>query len=94
MGSVLNRQDEMKGHARLRVVSGPKPASMRLDNGSADGQAHAEPMGFGREERVEQLFLVGWINADPGILDAHKRLAPVRTRGHDPKAPLVFLDCG
>ena len=49
------RQSEMKCCSSSAVGSRPQPAAMRLHNGTADRQAHAGALWFGREECIEDL---------------------------------------
>ena len=47
-------QFEVENGATLRVRLRPKAAVMRVHDGPADGQSHAETLGFGGVERLEE----------------------------------------
>src|SRR6201988_3458875 len=49
----------------------PNTAVMAFDNGTADGKANSHTTLFGREHRVENMIVVGWVDARARILDDH-----------------------
>src|SRR5689334_24722575 len=49
------RQSEVESRAPSGIGRGPQTATMRLNNGTADRQAHARALWFGRKERIENL---------------------------------------
>jgi hypothetical protein len=44
---------------------------MAFDNRMADGKANSQTTLFGREHRVENMIVVGWIDTRASILDDH-----------------------
>src|SRR5258708_38865615 len=42
-----------------------------FDNRMADGKANSHTTVFGREHRVENMIVVGWIDTRASILDGH-----------------------
>ena len=49
-------QRELKRYTRPGVGGGPQTATVRLDDGAADGQSHAGAVRLGRKERIEDLL--------------------------------------
>ena len=51
------------------VRGGPEAAAVTLDDGAADGQAHAQAAGLRRVERLEQEIGLELAEADARVLD-------------------------
>jgi hypothetical protein len=49
------RQSEVESRAPSGIGRGPQTATMRLNNGTADRQAHPGALRFGRKECIEDL---------------------------------------
>ena len=65
------RQLELENRAFVDSPRHPNTAVMAFDNGMADGKANSHTTLFGREHRVENMIVVGWIDTRAGILDGH-----------------------
>src|SRR5262245_27233017 len=72
--SPRRRQGEGKGAAAaVGVGSAGQVPAVRLDDAPADGQAHAETLGLGGEEGVEDAISDLGLETDPGIADDDDR---------------------
>ena len=67
----IRRQLKLKSRPSVDARRCPNPTAVVFDDRLADGKTHSHPPGFGREQRLEKLIEVGWINSGPGILDRH-----------------------
>src|SRR3954453_23499218 len=69
------RQRERERRPWPSVGRCPYPPSVRLDDGTADRQSHAHPVGLGGEEGIEQLMHILGIDANPIVLYLYQHLA-------------------
>src|SRR3546814_16867625 len=58
VSSFRSPQREMKLGAAAGLRAGPDPAAVNLDDGAADRQPDAQPVGLGAEEGVEEMHLL------------------------------------
>src|SRR3546814_16503282 len=58
VSSFRSPQREMKLGAAAGLRAGPDPAAVNLDDGAADRQPDAQPVGLGAEEGVEEMPLL------------------------------------
>src|ERR1700759_346181 len=65
------RQFKWENRAFVDSPRHPNTAVMAFDNGMADGKANSHTTLFGREHRVENMIVVGWIDTRASILDGH-----------------------
>src|SRR5271168_3189384 len=65
------RQLKLENRAFVDSPHHPNTAAMAFDNGMADGKANSHATLLGREHRVENRIVVGWVDARAGILDGH-----------------------
>src|SRR5438552_3691535 len=65
---AANRQRELKQRAGWHVGRRPQPPAMGLDDRAADRQPHAEALGLGRIEGIEELLQAGRIKPRTGVL--------------------------
>src|SRR5690242_20126460 len=63
-------QVHAKRGAPRRIVLREQPTAVDFDDRPADGQAHAEALGLGREERLEDPVQVGFRDAVAAIAHA------------------------
>src|SRR5262249_45478611 len=83
LASAQGRDREMKGRAMLRVRRRPEPASVRLDDRTADRQAHAHAAALGGEECIEDLSHARLIETHARILHGHDHVVVVWPRAND-----------
>ena len=67
----VRRQLKFENRAFVDSPRHPNTTVMAFDNRMADGKANSHTTLFGREHRVEDLILLRWIDARPGIPDGH-----------------------
>src|ERR1700722_8384116 len=72
----------MKSCASSTVGSGPQPAAMRLDYGTANGQSHAAALRLGREKRRKDLVSTATWQSRTGVADRELELAVLQLRFH------------
>ena len=65
------RQLKLENRALVDSPRHPDAAVMAFDNGTADGKANSHATLLGREHRVENMIVVGWVDTRSGILDGH-----------------------
>src|SRR5262245_22650448 len=58
----------MKRRPWATIARRPYTASMCLDDGSTNREAHAHAIRFGRKERAKQFILYFWIDAASHVL--------------------------
>jgi hypothetical protein len=63
-GLADRREAKLESRTGPGIAGRPQSAAMRLDDGSANRQAHTHTFGFGGEECVEQLTRIPWVNTD------------------------------
>ena len=82
-------QREGEGRPAVRVVPGLQPAAVRFDDGARDRQAHAQPVGLGRVEGLEDVVQVGLVDSRPRVPhgDADGGRAPPWPSGGRASAP-------
>src|SRR5215510_4235348 len=88
---TIGVQGELKHRAAGAVRSKPQPAFVRLDDRTADRQAHPHAVGFGSEQRVEDA--IGVLRADscPGVGYRHDYAVGFADLGFDGQDPrLIF----
>jgi hypothetical protein len=73
-----DRQSDMKRCTPCVVRRGPQTATMGLDNGSADRQAHAATLGLGCKESAENLVRSSGRQSDARVTygDQHSAVVP------------------
>src|SRR5262245_42886999 len=95
-GSLWSRavgwQDQVEGGAAARIVRPPEATPVRHGNGAADGEAKAQPGGFGREERFEQLILGALGQPEAGIRDGYLDVPLIEQRNVQTQVPLGARD--
>src|ERR1700688_71275 len=67
----VRRQLKLENRAFVDSPRHPNTAVMAFDNRMADGKANSHTTRFGREHRVENMIVVGWVDTRAGILDGH-----------------------
>ena len=67
----VRRQLELKNRPGVDSPRHPNTTVMAFDNRMADGKPNSHTTLFGREHRVENMIVVGWVDARAGILDGH-----------------------
>src|SRR3954469_15198735 len=67
----VRRQLKLENRAFVDSPRHPNTTVMAFDNRMADGKANSHTTLFGREHRVENMIVIGWIDARTGILDGH-----------------------
>ena len=67
----VRRQLKLENRAFLDTPCHPNTAVMAFDNRLADGKPNSHATRFGREHRVENMIVVGWIDPRAGILDGY-----------------------
>jgi hypothetical protein len=67
----VRRQLQFENRAFVDSPRHPNTTVMAFDNRMADGKANSHTTLFGREHRVENMIMVGWIDARARILDDH-----------------------
>src|SRR3984893_11262431 len=67
----VRRQLKLENRAFVDSPRHPNTAVMAFDNIMADGKANSHATLFGREHRVENMIVVGWVDARARILDGH-----------------------
>ena len=68
----VRRQLELENRAFFfQFPRHPNTAVMALDIRMADGKANSHTTLFGREHRVENMIVVGWVDTRASILDGH-----------------------
>jgi hypothetical protein len=67
----VGRQLKLENRAFVDSPRHPNTAVMAFDNRMADGKANSHTTLFGREHRVENMIVVGWIDTRASILDRH-----------------------
>ena len=67
----VRRQLKLENRAFLDTPCHPNTAVVAFDNRLADGKPNSHATRFGREHRVENMIMVGWIDARARILDHH-----------------------
>ena len=67
----VSRQLKLENRAFVDSPRHPNTTVMAFDNRMADGKANSHTTLFGREHRVENMIVVGWIDARASILDGH-----------------------
>jgi hypothetical protein len=70
-------QGELKACARPGVGGGPQAATMRFDDGTADGQSHAGELRLGSKECTEDLLRLFWLKSHARIADRDQELTIV-----------------
>ena len=70
----LSGQAEVKAGAGWRVGGGPQAATMRFNDGAADGQTHTSAVRLGSKERVKNLVCLLPGQPDAGIADGDQQL--------------------
>ena len=63
---------------------------MAFDNGMADGKANSHTTLFGREHRIENMIVVGWVDPRAGILDGHANKVWLDDAGSDAQYSQLF----
>ena len=66
---------------------------MGLDDGSANRQAHARTLGFGRKERMEDAVHVFRINSGPGVFHHDQHAVGFADHRFQPQRPGAIGDC-
>src|SRR6202040_2491533 len=66
-------QSELKGCASPGVGGGPQSAAMRLDNGPADRQSHADALSLGGKECIKDLVRLPYGQPPPRIADGDQQ---------------------
>lgn len=85
-------QGELEDGAMARALGRPQPATMRLDDGAANRQAHPHATGLGAVERLEDAFQVRGVNARAGILYRKQDAVGVRSGGTDQQLLRAIVD--
>src|ERR1700757_477966 len=67
----VRRQLKLENRAFVDSPRHPNAAVMAFDNRMADGKANSHTTLFGREHRVENMIVVGWVDTRASILDGH-----------------------
>src|ERR1700731_948538 len=67
----VRRQLKLENRALVDSPRHPNPAVMAIDNRVTDGKANSHTTLFGREHRVENMIVVGWVDTRASILDGH-----------------------
>src|SRR6185369_16194173 len=67
----VRRQLKLENRAFVDSPRHPNTAIMTFDNRMADGKANSHTTLFGREHRVENMIVVGWVDTRASILDGH-----------------------
>ena len=67
----VRRQLKFENRAFVDSPRHPNTTVMAFDNRMADGKANSHTTLFGREHRVENMIMIGWIDARASILDGH-----------------------
>ena len=70
----VRRQLKLENRAFVDSPRHPNTAVMAFDNRMADRKANSHTMLFGREHRVENVIVIGWIDTRASILDGHVNL--------------------
>jgi hypothetical protein len=81
---IADGQGELHGDARPDVRGGPQPPPVRLDDRTADREAHAHACGLGRIKRLEEPRQTLRVQADAGVLDGDEHVAGFMGLGLDP----------
>src|ERR1700733_6596055 len=68
-----NSQREMETGSARMVVSGPEPATVGLNDCSADAKPHTSAVFFGGKERVEYLASLVWGKSDASVCDRYQK---------------------
>jgi hypothetical protein len=87
------RKREAKNSSAFRIRFRPYPPVMRFDDRAGDRQAHAHAVGFCRHERLEQIGLHFFGQADARIGDVDPDVYPARRCRNDNFTPLLGVDC-
>jgi len=67
----VRRQLKFENRAFIDSPRHPNTTAMAGDNRMADGKANSHTTLFGRKHRVENMIVIGWIDARASILDGH-----------------------
>jgi NADPH:quinone reductase-like Zn-dependent oxidoreductase len=67
----VRRQLKLEDRTFVDSPRHPDTAVMAFDNRMADGKAKSHTTLFGREHRVENMIVVGWVDTRASILDDH-----------------------
>ena len=67
----VRRQLKLENRAFLDSLCHPNTTVMAFDYRLADGKPNSHPTLFGREHRVENMIVIGWIDPRAGILDGY-----------------------
>src|SRR3981189_2894569 len=67
----VRRQLKLENRAFVDSPRHPNTTVMAFDNGMADRKANSHTTLFGRDTRVENMIVVGWIDTRASILDGH-----------------------
>src|SRR3954451_12796931 len=69
----VRRQLKFENRAFVDSPRHPNTTVMAFDNRMADGKANSHTTLFGREHRVENMIVIGWIDARASILPDPRR---------------------
>jgi hypothetical protein len=67
----VHRQLKLENRTFVDSPRHPNATVMAFDNRMADGKPNSHTTLFGREHRVENMIVVGWIDSRAGILDGY-----------------------
>src|ERR1700722_3172769 len=66
---ICHRKGEIKARTAITIRSGPQATAMGFKNRAADRQPHPATLRFGREKRLEDLFLLRCRQARATVAD-------------------------